>query len=363
MREIYRSIINKSDPETLHNFVKNGLNLLEYSRATLSVLESLSGGKIDPAEEKRLNVNLSGVEFKNPLLVAAGWTKEGQAVEALTKLGFGSVVVGTVTEHPQEGNPRPRVSPVSHGVIYNHMGFPGPGMQVVAGNLEKYKDKKIPIGISIGKNKKVPNFESPQVYAKILNRLYDSGSYFEINISSPNTPGLRELQDKWLLTDIIQYCKSVTKDKNPKPLFVKVSPDLNFAQLEEIIKVVFDNGGSGLVIANTTNNSEIKSKYSRGGSPGGISGDDIEYRKLVTKLVKHTARITDGTMGIIAVGGIHNTETAIAMLTSGATLLEIFTAIRSEGLGVAGKINNGILDYMDKYGFNNVTELVGINVK
>ena len=368
MAEIFKNIVtpflDKRDSEALHIKAREALHLAEVSPVTLWLLEKIATHQGKRFEDERLKVVVGGIEFENPVLVGAGWDKAGRAVKALHRIGFAGVEVGTVLAYPQEGNSKPRQWMVGPGVAMNRLGFNSPGMDVVAQNLEKYKGSGIPIGISLGKNKDIPNERAPEVHAMVAERLYDYAAYFVVNVSSPNTPGLRDLQDKGPLTDIVQAVNQTMEEcGGRKPLFVKIAPDLTNTAVDDVIQVVLDNGLTGIVATNTTNSDEIKSRYGRQGEMGGISGNDSSYRRIVREKIQHIYRIAGNELDIIGVGGIDSAERAWETHGDGAKLLSVVTAIRYKGPFVAGEINSGLAEKLGKEGYQSIEERVGENVK
>ncbi len=197
----------------------------------------------------------------------------------------------------------------------------------------------------------------------VTERLYNEASYFVVNVSSPNTPGLRELQDKEALTDIVQAVNSVMDSKGRrKPLFVKIAPDLTDTAVNDVIQVVLDNGLTGIIATNTTNNDQIKGKHGKAGEMGGISGDNPDFRRMATEKVAHIRRVAGDSLEIIGVGGIKDTTTALEKIKSGARLIQVVTAIRGEGTTLPGKINRGLVEYMEQEGIDHLNELVGSDV-
>lgn len=367
-KEIIRPMLDRVDSETWHVRAREALNVAESTPFTLRLLELFADGHKRFSDE-RLRVILGGVEFDNPVMVGARWTKNAHAIEALYRLGFSGVEVGSVLDYPQLGNNivkgkliKPRQFMITPGVCINALGFNGPGVDVVANNLDKYKDKNIPIGISLGKNKDIPNIAAAQMHAIVVRKLYEHASYFAINVSSPNTPGLRELQDKGPLTDIVQAVNAVMDELGKrKPLFIKIAPDLTNDAINDVIRVVLDNGLNGIIATNTTNNPNVKGKYGDRwrNQPGGLSGDDEEFRRMSTDKIKHIHRETGGNIEIIGVGGINNWQTALEKIQAGAKVIQIVTAIRGEGPSIAGRINRGLVGFMERGGIRNISELVG----
>ena len=251
---------------------------------------------------------------------------------------------------------------VSSSVAINWLGFNSPGMDVVAKNLDRYKNIGIPIGISLGLNKDVDHDDAPKAYGTVTERMYEYAGYFAINVSSPNTPGLRKLQDKERTVDIIEAVNQAMDEcGSRKPLFVKIAPDLTYDAVDELLQVAVDNSITGIIAANTTINSDLKGKYGAKwrNSPGGLSGDDEDYRKMTTDLIAHIYKQAGDKLDIIGVGGVNSAEAAIEKIKAGAKALQLVTGIRSEGTAVAGKINRGIVDYMEREGVSSLKELVG----
>jgi dihydroorotate dehydrogenase len=364
-KELVQPLLSKLDSENWHVRAREALHLAEATPLTLKMLEWFADGHRRYSDE-RLHVVLGGIQFENPVLVGAGWDKVGRAVKALYTLGFAGVEVGSVLEHAQDGNPRPRQFMLSPGVALNRLGFNTPGMDVVAHNLAKYRGSGIPIGISLGKNRDVDAEHAPEAHAIVARKLYDDAAYFAINVSSPNTPGLRALQDKKPLTDIVQAVNQVMDERGArKSLFVKIAPELSNEAVDEVIQVALDHHLTGIITSNTTISSEIKAKYGEKwrGEEGGISGDDAEYRAMATAQIAQIWRQTRGSLDIIGVGGVKDAQTALEKILAGATMVQVVTGIRGEGTTLPGRINRGIVAYMEKAGVKSVTELVGSGVR
>ncbi|MEQ9618483.1 MAG: quinone-dependent dihydroorotate dehydrogenase [Deltaproteobacteria bacterium] len=362
-KEIVRPILNKLDSETFHDLARESLHFAEISPITLKLVEFFAHTHKRFADP-RLNVNLGGVRFENPLIVGAGWDKAGRAVLALWRLGFASVEVGSVLEYRQPGNPKPRLFMVSDGVAINWLAFNSPGMDLVAKNLDRYKGSGVPIGISIGLNRDADQEYAPEAYAAVAKRMYEYADYYAINISSPNTPGLRNLQARESGNDIIQAVnESMDGEGGRKPLFVKIAPELSFKEIDDIIEIALDHSITGIIASNTANVPELKARYGERwrNQIGGLSGDDEEYRRMTTRQVAHIYRQAGDKLDIIGVGGIKDAGTALEKIRAGAKALQLVTAIRGEGPGVAGKINMGIADYMSRHGIKSIDEIVGID--
>ena len=338
------------------------MHLCEFSGLTLRLLEfAASGGA--RVRDKRLGVSVAGVPFENPLIVGAGWDKTGKALRALYSLGFAGVEVGSVVERPQRGNPRPRQFMVTPDVCLNSLGLNSPGMDAVLENLRWYGRLDMPVGVNLGINSDTSHEDAPRAYAAVARKFRAAAAYFAINVSSPNTPGLRKLQDGGRLREIIRAVTESLVDSSGagKPLFVKISPDLSLEAIDDLLRVVIDSGASGVIATNTSNNQGLKAKYGVKweGLPGGISGNDPEYRSLSTSIISHIYRTAGGELEIIGVGGVSDAASALEKLCAGAKALQVVTGLRGEGLSVANSINKGLLRFMDKNGISDVSEITG----
>lgn len=358
-----RPVLDRLDSETWHHNVKELMHLCEFSGLTLRLLEfAASGGA--RVRDKRLGVTVAGVPFENPLIVGAGWDKTARVLRALYSLGFAGVEVGSVVEKPQRGNPKPRQFMITPDVCLNSLGLNSPGMDAVFRNLAWYGRLDIPVGVNLGINSDTSHEDAPRAYAAVAKKFRDNAAYFAINVSSPNTPGLRRLQDRGRLEAIIRAVRESLGDSE-RPLFVKISPDLATEAIDDVIAVVIDSGISGVIATNTTDNSFVKGKYGTrwGGLPGGISGNDFEYKSLSTSIVSHIYRTTGGQVEIIGVGGVCDTASALEKLRAGAKAVQIITGLRGEGLSVANSINRGLLGFMNKNGISDLSEIIGSDHK
>ena len=363
-KTLIQPLLGRLDSETWHVRAKEALHLAESTPLTLELLE-LFAAQHKRFSSERLQVNVGGIAFDNPVLVGAGWDKDGRSVRALFTLGFAGVEVGSVLVKAQSGNPKPRQFMLNSGVALNRLGFNSPGMQTVAHNLAKYRGSGIPIGISLGKNKDVLPQDAPVAHALVTECLYDDADYFAINVSSPNTPGLRALQDKGPLTDIVQAVNATMDSMGGrKPLFVKIAPELSNDAVDDVIEVVLAHGLTGIIATNTTISENLKASYGTRWryEAGGLSGDDAHYRAMSTAKVAHIYRQTQGRITLIGCGGVKDAATALEKIQAGATLVQVVTALRGEGTAVAGNINRGIYDYMKREGIRCVDELVGVGI-
>lgn len=305
-------------PETAHNFV---FSVLRVPLFRAMVRQQV---KDDPIE-------LFGLHFRNRTGVAAGLDKNGKHLKALAAMGFGHIEVGTVTPRPQPGNPKPRVFRLPRDkALINRMGFPGEGAEVVARRLQK-QPAGVVIGINIGKNKETPLEKAEEDYATCFEKLFDVADYFTVNVSSPNTPGLRELQEREPLTRILTSIQSANRGKShPKPILLKVSPDLTSDQVRDVIEVARSTGISGFVATNTTVSREglLRTSAARiqGVGEGGLSGPPLHPRALdVVRLLSPSG------LPVIACGGISSHADAKAAFDAGASLVQVYTGLIYEG--------------------------------
>lgn len=364
-KSLIRPILEKLDHEKTKTNIINSLHLLESNPIGLSLLTFLAD-KQQRYYHPKLETNVAGIAFDNPLLLAAGWDKEGKSVKAMYRLGFGGIEIGTVTAYPQPGNPRPRLHLLDSGVALNYFGFNGPGMEQVAQNLRRYRNSGIPIGINISKNKYVTATGAAPLYAVVLRRLYDLGDYFVINASSPNTVGLKILQGKKFLDEIAKEMLEMMDDIGKrKPVFIKIAPDISFENLNGVIEVVGNNKLAGIIAVNTFPHANSLAKYGQTWEDrqGGLSGLDSHYRNIGTRYLSYIHNQTNGKVTTIGVGGVYDTQTALEKIAAGATLVQVFTGLFSEGPSLPGKINRGIVQYMEKEGIKDLSEIRGIDAK
>ncbi|OGE45392.1 dihydroorotate dehydrogenase (quinone), partial [Candidatus Daviesbacteria bacterium RIFCSPLOWO2_01_FULL_37_10] len=367
--EFYKGIVSPVldhlDSETMHVAAKNTLHLAELNPVTLKLLEQFAYGRkrfYDP----RLHVTLGGrngdnsfhLDLDNPVMVGAGWDKTGSAVKGLWQLGFSAEEVGTVPEYPQPGNDKPRQFYHPDGTALNRLGFNSLGMEAVYLNINHYLDFTVPFGISIGKNKWVESKDAPAAHAVVAERFRTVAYWYAINVSSPNTPGLRALQDKGPLTDIVQ---AVKEHRNNQPIYVKIAPDLTYGAIDDVISVAMDNKLAGIIAANTTVNTELKTRYGWGNEAGGLSGNDPDFRNMSTKIIAHIYRQAGKDLDIIGIGGVNSAETALEKIKAGAKAVQVVTAIREVGPTLPGRINRGLISIMDRDDVWHIKNYVGIN--
>lgn len=280
--------------------------------------------------------------FSNPIGLAAGFDKNAVALNAWEDLGFGFAEIGTVTPRPQPGNPCPRIFRIPESkALINRMGFPNDGAEVIAHRLEQLKASgrwpAFPVGINIGKQKETPAEEAPDDYLASFRLLRPYADYFVINVSSPNTPGLRDLQRKDSLDPIVQALVAENKKGDPKPILVKIAPDLSHAQIEDVLTCISENQLDGIVATNTTiDKSSVRLKET-----GGLSG--LPLRQRSTEIIRFIANATGGRLPIIGAGGIFTSDDAKEKLDAGATLLQIYTGFIYQGPLVVSQICRGLI--------------------
>lgn len=327
-------------PETIHHIV---IKIVKFSAAIPGVSQLLRSFYV--IEDKRLERNLFGLSFPNPVGLAAGFDKNAELFDELGNFGFGFIEIGTLTPIAQPGNEKPRMFRLPEDeALINRMGFNNEGVAAAVERLKKRKTKII-IGGNIGKNKITPNEEAESDYEKCFVALFDHVDYFAVNVSSPNTPNLRALQEKEPLTKLLTRLKEINSQKrNPKPILLKIAPDLTNEQLDDIIDIVKDTKIDGVIATNTTISREnLRTPDSRLQTigAGGLSGKPLTKRS--TEVVSYLSQKSNKAFPIIAVGGIHTAEDALEKLNAGASLIQIYTGFIYEGPGIAKRINKKLL--------------------
>ncbi len=305
-------------------------------------------------DDDRLRVDAFGLSFPNPVGVAAGFDKNARVPRALAALGFGHVEVGGVTAEPQPGNPRPRLFRLreDRGLI-NRMGFNNEGADAVGARLADL-EMPVPLGVNVGKSKSTPLAEAGSDYLYTYERVADSADYVVVNVSSPNTPGLRSLQRRDRLESIL----GTLRDAGADPLLVKLSPDLPDPAVEEALAVVDDLDLEGVIATNTTTERPGTLGSHNRAETGGLSGKPIEGR--ATEMVRFVAERTD--VPVIGVGGVSDAAGAYAKIRAGASLVQLYTGLVYEGPGVAREINEGLLELLERDGYESVGDAVGADL-
>jgi dihydroorotate dehydrogenase len=326
------------DPEKIHYFVTGTLQRAQRMWGIPKLIQSTF-----KFEHKSLEREVFGLKFKNPVGLAAGFDKNGEYIEELANFGFGFIEVGTVTPLPQPGNEKPRMFRLPQDeALINRMGFNNKGVDVLAKKLESVKRDGLIIGGNIGKNKNTPNEEAVNDYIKCFDRLFDVVDYFVVNVSSPNTPGLRELQEKEPLKKILNTLQSRNLTHPvAKPILLKIAPDLTNSQLDDIVEIVTETKIAGVIATNTTISREgLASGESQKMEMGGLSGKPLTKRS--TEVIKYLSDKSGKSFPIIGVGGIHNAKDAQEKLDAGASLIQVYTGFVYEGPGLVKEILKGL---------------------
>lgn len=320
LEKCIQKLLFQLDPERAHSLAQHFINL-RYS-------------KFFPSQPHQKPVELFGLRFPNPVGLAAGWDKNGDCFDALFRLGFGFVEVGTVTPKPQVGNPKPRLFRIPQkNALINRMGFNNAGVDALVHRLQARKESGI-LGVNIGKNKDTSLENALDDYQMCLKAVYPYADYIVVNISSPNTPGLRELQSEQYLNHLLQGLRTAKKSAaavvdRDLPLLVKTTVDLPEALYASFVQTLMDNDIDGLVISNTTIDHASVSEYPNGNETGGLSGQPL--RERTTQMIQAINVITEKKLPIIGVGGILSGEDALKHYQAGAKLLQIFTGFVYRG--------------------------------
>lgn len=357
MYKLIRPLIFKasSDPETMHRAMMKLLHMV----GTVPPLSWMERAVFDFADDT-LNQKVFGLDFKNPVGLAGGFDKHAEALPGFANLSFGFLEIGTVTRHAQPGNPRPRIFRLEQDeAVINRMGFNNGGADFMARRLLATKKLEILLGINLGKSKITDLANAHEDYFYSFSKLYDYGDYFVVNVSSPNTPGLRELHDKSFLVDILSGLNNFRlSQKVRKPILVKTVVDLSLEAVDEVLEVCKSQNVDGLIISNTLLSRDgLKTKITEA---GGLSGKPI--RQKSTDYIKYIHQHFP-TMPIVGVGGIFSAQDAYEKIKAGATLVQIYTGLIYEGPGIVKKINQGLVELLEQDGFNNVSEAVGAEAK
>ena len=332
---LIRPLLFLFDPEKVHYFTFALIRLLSKIPGVPSLFRGLY-----LVNDKRLETEVFGLKFKNPVGLAAGFDKDARLYNELSNFGFGFIEIGTLTPIGQQGNPKKRLFRLKEdSAIINRMGFNNGGVQEAVSLLKK--NKKVLIGGNIGKNKLTPNENATQDYEICFEALFDYVNYFVVNVSSPNTPNLRELQDKKPLTELLQTLqnKNLAKQKQ-KPILLKIAPDLTDSQLLDIIDIVNETKIAGVIATNTTLSREgLKSENKS--EMGGLSGKPLTNRSK--EVIRFLSEKSNKSFPIIGVGGVHSAQDAIDMIEAGASLIQLYTGFIYEGPNLVRDINKEIL--------------------
>ncbi|MFH2204512.1 MAG: quinone-dependent dihydroorotate dehydrogenase [Elusimicrobiota bacterium] len=347
--QVLRPLLFRLDPETAHDCAAR---VLELAGRTPFAYDLIAASRTfsDPA----LKSETAGLRFPNPVGLAAGFDKDCRLADILPAFGFGFLELGTVTARPQPGNPRPRLFrfPKSRALI-NRFGFNGAGADAAREHLRLRRRRLVPVGINIGLNADAAQQDAPEEYARTFAKLYPHGDYFAVNVSSPNTSGLRRLQDKLELERILRRLQDLNGDR--KPIFVKLSPDLDLAALDSLLPML-EAHAAGVICTNTTT-SRPDVDDEAAATRGGLSGAPL--RDLSTLMIREIYRRTGGRLPIIGVGGIFTAEDAYQKICAGASIVQIYTSFIYRGPGLPAAINRGLARILREQGLKNIGAAVG----
>jgi dihydroorotate dehydrogenase len=341
---MYKAIIKPLfflfQPENIHHFVFKSVKII-FTIPLVKNLVKVSYQVKSPKLEKEV----FGIKFPNPVGLAAGFDKDAKLYKELGAMGFGFIEIGTLTPVGQPGNPKPRLFRLPEDkALINRMGFNNGGVDEAIERL-KSKPKNLIVGGNIGKNKITPNENAVDDYVICFNKLFDYVDYFVVNVSSPNTPNLRALQDKEPLTALLNTLQELNvKKENPKPILLKIAPDLTIEQLDDIVDIVAATNIAGVIASNTTiDRSDLTTdkQVVEAIGAGGVSGKPVTDKS--TAIIKHLHQKSNGSFPIIGVGGIHSEQDAIDKLNAGASLVQLYTGFIYEGPGLVKRINKALL--------------------
>jgi dihydroorotate dehydrogenase len=356
-KSLIRRILFKIDAEAAH---RGTIRLLEIMQN--AGLHRVAGAILNPYEDRRLETQLFGAAFRNPVGLAAGFDKDGRLVSILPFLGFGFIEIGTVTGQSQTGNPRPRLFRLAqdHALI-NRMGFNSQGATTVANRLSRLGKPKIPVGINIGKTEAVDVGDAAADYLLSFEKLYPYGDYFVVNVSCPNTPGLQELQIGDHLEKLLSALNEAKQQLRhnglaSKPILVKISPDLSPSETDGVLGICKKAEVGGIIATNTTaTRKNLKCGIAE--EWGGLSGKPL--KTMSTEVVKHVYRKSGGCLPIIAAGGVFTAADAYEKIKAGASLVQVYTGMVYEGPAIVRSICRGLASLLEKDGYSSISQAVG----
>jgi len=341
------------EPESAHDLA---ISLLRCAGRRPLVLRGLR--RCYDAADERLKVAAFGLNFPNPIGLAAGFDKNAVAFHALASLGFGFVEVGTVTALAQPGNPKPRIFRLTaHRALINRLGFNNDGAEAIESHLASLRGAgriDRPLGINLGKSKATPIERATEDYLKSFRLLRPFADYIVVNISSPNTPDLRKLQEKERLDELLGALQQ--QNLRNLPLLVKIAPDLSFEQIDDVLALIDEHKAAGVIATNTTTQRPGIS-HPRTTEVGGLSGRPL--RDLANRCIRHIWKQTQGKMPIVGVGGVFTAEDAYEKILYGASLVQVYTGLIHVGPSLAARINRGLLELMDRDGVKQMADAIG----
>lgn len=349
---LLRKALFHLDAETAHEYTAT---LLQTAMRTPGALAMLA--RVYAPATRGLGQTILGMHFAHPIGLAAGFDKHGALTAGMAALGFSHVEVGTVTPLPQAGNPKPRLFRLPEDqALINRMGFNSDGMHAVAARLAQ-RPRHLPVGINIGKNRDTALSDASSDYVKCMQVLAEHADYVAVNISSPNTPGLRQLHDTNALRELLQVIRA--HNQWQRPIMLKISPDESADQLEQVVGTALDVGIDGIIATNTTiTRTGLRSALQN--ETGGLSGAPVQTLAIAT--LRHVAQLTRGRVPIIGVGGIQSAQDAYERLRAGANLIQLYTALVYVGPAVASRISWGLAAIMRREGIHDIRDIIGIDV-
>ncbi|PAF47669.1 dihydroorotate dehydrogenase (quinone) [Helicobacter sp. 12S02232-10] len=344
-----RNLLFKLEPETAHRLTEIFLKTV----SGFSFLQELMANRFCDENEVLKN-QVCGLDFYNPIGLAAGFDKNATMIKGLSALGFGFLEVGTLTKHPQKGNPKPRLFRyLQEESLQNAMGFNNEGSVKVASRISKIYPYALPIGINLGKNKSVAQEDALKNYEDVLKDFLSFGDYYVFNLSSPNTPNLRDLQNSIFVKELFLMAKGHTS----KPIFLKISPDMEIDSMLKVCDQAIESGADGIIATNTTIDYSLLSSAK---DIGGISGAVLKSKSA--EVFKEIAKAFFGKAALIAAGGIDDAEEAYKRIKMGASLVQIYTGLIFKGPALCKNINQEIIQLLQRDGFLNLKDAIGADL-
>ena len=348
MFSVLRPFLFKLDPETTHDLAIKSLKFNYLPRKMFEV-----------ENEQILNIELLGKNFPNPIGLAAGFDKSGEVYNSLLKFGFGFIEIGTVTPLKQFGNPKPRIFRLEDdSALINRLGFNNDGIEIIKNRIKSEKKKGV-VGINIGPNKNTKDQKND--FCIGLKNFFDIADYITVNISSPNTEGLRDFHDQEKLEDLLLALNKIkSENKINIPLLLKISPDIKDNQISEIADTAIKNDISGIILTNTTNSNKDKLISDFKKEEGGLSGEPLQ--QISTNMIKKFYKQLNGKIPIIGVGGINSGKSAYEKIIAGASLLQLYTGLVYKGPSIVKNIKKELIQILKVEGLNNIKDAIGKNL-
>ena len=345
MFSVLRPFLFKLDPETTHDLAIKSLKFNYLPRKMFEV-----------ENEQILNIELLGKNFPNPIGLAAGFDKSGEVYNSLLKFGFGFIEIGTVTPLKQFGNPKPRIFRLDDdGALINRLGFNNDGIEIIKNRIKSEKKKGV-LGINIGPNKNTKDQKND--FCLGLKNFFDIADYITVNISSPNTEGLRDFHDRGKLEDLLLALNKIkNENKINIPLLLKISPDIKDNHISEIADTAIKNDISGIILTNTTNSNKDKLISDFKKEEGGLSGEPLQ--QISTNMIKKFYKQLNGKIPIIGVGGVNSGKSAYEKIIAGASLLQLYTGLVYKGPSIVKNIKKELIQILKVEGLNNIKEAIG----